>query len=96
MCQRKSLSKLKSGEEKLELVRKTIALASTVNPRDYSNAFRLYLSQTVDPIMKCLQNHYGDNDDAFISNWALKKFKHGRFGTTVCSGGNTCGMVEPA
>ena len=88
-----TISKIKTGEKTLQLIRKIISAAATVNLRDYSNAFRLFMSQTAEPIMKCLCMHYDNHDGRFISKWALKKFKHGKFNTTVCSGGDVCGMA---
>jgi hypothetical protein len=52
--EKRNMAKLKTGAEKLDLIKKTMNASKGVDPRQFSNPFRVFMSQTVEPALNCL------------------------------------------
>lgn len=54
----------------------------------FSGAMRSFSTQTMLPILRCLENHCGGDKGVFLSRWG-ENFSHTSFSSTKCSGRGT-------
>ena len=60
------------------------------NRQSFTNGLRVFLSQVVQPVRRCLENHCGNKKDVFIDRWGAK-FRVSKFSTMCCKGEGDAG-----
>ncbi len=94
---RDPLPKLKDGHAKLRLLQQCHQelIESDAAPKSFTNSLRLFVTQTMQPILHCLATHFDEDESAFVESWRQHKFKHGKYASSVCIGGDVtqCKLV---
>ena len=77
LVERSILPKLKTTEEKIELL---IKLESHIpsNKFELTERARTWINQTLKPILSCFRTHHGSNLETFVQKYGLN-FSHSRF-----------------
>lgn len=78
-----------SGMEKLAVLRKVREEVDGRDTATFTNALRNFMTQTLNPILHCLQNHFDSDETAFLKAWETKKFRHSKF-NKLCGGTGVC------
>lgn len=80
---RKDFRKIQDGKKKLEVIKQVADLTASVDKKTFSNALRLFCSQTVAPILYCLREHFFGDEEKFLKAWVTIKFQHAKF-SKIC------------
>ena len=51
---------------------------------------RNYVTQSIAPILACLNSHYGGGKEAFLKDWETRNFRRSKFKSMICNGGSNC------
>jgi hypothetical protein len=80
--------------QKVNLLKEIRDSANATAVNMLTNKARVFVATVVDPILGCLENHYGNDLDQFANKW--KKVAHTQFRLKMCNGkGSSCQTDQP-
>ena len=80
---RRDLRRLKDGRKKLDVIKQVEDATKSVDKCRFSNALRLFCSQTMAPILHCLRAHHSGDEAKFLEDWLRVKCQHAKF-SKIC------------